>query len=209
MTENCPTFAANWVELADLLQVDRRSLQTWRKDPELQDYPRCRPDGRKDVEAWRVWIIAHNLKQRGAVDETPTNGEPVSLADWKKRREQLICTGLERKIQIAEGTLLVAADLEVSLGQLLSAIQSALSRFPSENARSLVGLKDPQEVQRRMEEYIDALLGQLQLTTYLDASATEADQHVGQHAIANLRPKFTMNPLDLEPRKKKSKRFRK
>ena len=55
-----PTVAENYVELAKLLGVTRRTLQNWRK---RADAPKPAANGFHEVAAWREFMRAHELKE--------------------------------------------------------------------------------------------------------------------------------------------------
>ncbi len=164
-------FASTLDELAQLLGVTRKSLQNWRdpaKRPDLVGkLPTPRADGRHDVAAWSRAMVEHGLA-RADEDEDLSNVEPRTVTDWKRYREELLCKRLERDIEKDDDKLLVAAELEVPVGQLLAALQAALSQFPAASARFLLGIKDAHEAQRRLQVEIDAVLSQLNLALYIE-----------------------------------------
>src|SRR5262245_35776859 len=60
-------YARNAVHLAAILDVDRKTVQRWRK---IEGNPGVRPDGRYHVPSWRAWKLA---RQGGG-----TEGEELS-----------------------------------------------------------------------------------------------------------------------------------
>lgn len=173
-------FAPNWDTLADQLGCDRRSLYSWRNDPRYQpDAPADRADGRKEVAAWKQWMIRHGLKRADEhvdpdgfdLEDEDGAGEGGEVlhpprvagkdADWKRAisAEKFERARMERwKL---EGILLVAAELEVPLGAMLAAVQTKLMQFPDTAARRVKGLRDEAECADALRDEIDALLRDL------------------------------------------------
>jgi hypothetical protein len=163
-------FAATWDDLAQRLGVSRKSLQNWRDRPELKGrLPRPQADGRHDVAAWAKAMVDHGLARadEDVVDENAV-GKPKSVRDWKAYREELMCREIERKIARGDGTLLVAADLEVALGQFLAGISTALTHLPGSAARFLVGIRDIHVVQAKLQSEIDTVLLRLNAARFLE-----------------------------------------
>lgn len=219
-------YAQTWDDLAQRLGVTRRAIQDWRNDPRYApDEPKPRADGRHNVTAWAEFMLRYGLKQ---ADESQmlsdiTDAErPRTVQDWKARREELTCNKLELGIEREKGTLLVAAELEVAIGQMLSGIATALLHFPGATARFLVGIKDVHLLQQRlttemnavlqrlngarfMEECIPEVVGELPIgtddTRQLVIEATrEALRRIGRRAVEPYVPKSSeLTPPESEP----------
>ncbi|MEQ1862790.1 MAG: hypothetical protein ABMA13_22950 [Chthoniobacteraceae bacterium] len=179
-------FAPTWDELADRLGTTRRSLQDWRKDPRYApDCPKPQADGRLDVAAFAEWMVRHGLAradERVAGDDEDA-GDDVdvihpprlsgSQSDWTKAvlSEKHASARLDR--QTKEGTLLVAADLEIPLGSAFAAIQVKLAQFPATTARVVAGRRDVAEVEELLRGEMDIVLGELHGAGYLDTVPAE------------------------------------
>ena len=184
-------FAKTWDELAQRLSTTRRSLQTWRADPRYApDAPRPEADGRLDVAAFAEWMVRHALA--GADAEVQASGithhstlntqlseviEPPPLGgsqtDWTKAvlHEKHASARLDR--QTKEGTLLVAAELEIPLGVTFAAIQVKLAQYPATAARSAAGRRDVGEVEDILRGEMDIVLADLHGAAYLDLIPAE------------------------------------
>jgi hypothetical protein len=172
-------YAQTWDELARRLSVSRESIKNWRNREKAGELPRSLPipraDGHHDFAAWADCMVRYQLA-RADKDVDPdvwTRGDDEGLrtvTDWKKEREQIMCTQFERSIAKGDGVLLVAADLEVPLGATFAAIQTKLSQFPSRVARYVKGLRDEQEVEDRLRDKIDADLRDLQSGGFIETS---------------------------------------
>lgn len=168
-------FAANWEELARLLGVSRRAIQDWRGRLDLKDkLPLPRADGRHDVAAWSACLIEHGLARADeSVDPDDLPPERRTVRDWKEYREQLMCSKLEREIAREDEKLLVAAELEVAVGQLLAGIGTALNHLPGSAARFVVGLRDVHAVQVKLQSETDSILQRLHAAAYLEDCIAE------------------------------------
>jgi hypothetical protein len=175
-SESDLNFVRNWDDLAQALNVSRKSVQNWRNREDLRsakDFPRPRPDGRHDVGAWRRFMIAHELNRADEEVEGSGDGERKSVRDWKIYREELQCQEIERRIAKGDDLLLVATDLEVPIGATFATIQTKLSQFPSRVARFMLQLRDEASAEERLRDEMDAVLMDLNLARYLDGAAAE------------------------------------
>jgi hypothetical protein len=160
-------FAGSWDELAKILSdrsgvsITRRAIQEWRRDPRYEDkYPEDRPDGRKDVNAWIVFMRRFGLKAADEVvdpDEIPE--ERRTIRDWKEYREQLACREAERRIARGDNLLLVATELEVPMGATFVTINSKLAQFPGRAARFMVMKRDEAEAEQTLRDGISVRSG--------------------------------------------------
>jgi hypothetical protein len=172
------TFVSTWNELAQQLGVTRRALQDWRdplKRPDLAEkWPRPQADGRHSVTAWFNFIVEHGLARADEdVDPEDLPPERRTVRDWKQRREELLCAKLERDIAREDELLLIAAELEMAVGQLLSGLSTALNHLPGSAARFVTGLRDPHAVQAKLQVEVDAVLQRLYAARYIDQSIAE------------------------------------
>lgn len=190
-------YVGTWDELARALGVTRRAIQEWRNDPrhrpEIEKRRSLleRADGRHQVAAWRQLMIDLQLKRGAAaadVEIDPENagddeGEGIirpppvggSQAQWNVAIAALDHRKKENLIGIQEGTLLVAADLEVPLGATFAAFQNKSAQFAARVARYVVGLRDVGEVEERLRDEMDADLSELHSARYaIDGAVAEA-----------------------------------
>ena len=85
-TSQAPTVAENYVELANILGVTRRSLQNWRKS---KDAPKPAANGFHEVAAWREFMKRNDLEGASGMTETETALRARKLLaeveDWELR----------------------------------------------------------------------------------------------------------------------------
>lgn len=156
-----------WAELAEVLGVNRVTLARWRVDERYAD--NCPKT--KDVKPWQTWMKMQGLVARHA--EVEDENKPRTIAEWKIEREKITCATLELKLRQAEGKLIVAAGLEVAVGQLLAGVATALGHFAGANARFLVGIKDPHTMQERLDDAINSVLLRIHAADYMHAEAVQ------------------------------------
>jgi hypothetical protein len=172
-------FARTWGELATRLEVSRRMIQEWRNDPRYKEHiPPDRDDGRHDVTAWLQFMVSFRLarKDQDVVDEeNEESGNLVqppavggSERDWSKAERFLRVKKLERELQTLDGTLLVAAELELPLGATFVAMTNKLTQFPERVAPQVVGFSDVQEVMGILRGEIESDLRDLNAASYLE-----------------------------------------
>ena len=58
--EKSVRYAKTIVELADILGVNRKTIDRWRK---MKGSPKSKPDGRQDISKWRQFIKKNGLKE--------------------------------------------------------------------------------------------------------------------------------------------------
>ena len=174
-------YVQTWDDLAQQLGVTRRIIQEWRKDPRYSAAcPPDKADGRKEVAEWQRFMVRFGLKradeqiefdggQGGEEDDGIQRPPPVagSQAQWNVAIAAQEYRKKDNALGIQEGTLLVAAELEVPIGSLLAVIQQKNAQFPARVARYLVGRRDEQEVEERLRDEMDADLMDLQRPSFL------------------------------------------
>lgn len=166
-------FVRNWDDLAQALEVSRKSVQNWRSREDLrgaQDFPRPRPDGRHDVAAWRRFMLAHGLNRAGdAVPGDELNGEGVlPKTHWDRLRAQI---GFEREAFAFEADKLKhieVAQISAAVGQMLAGFRTALNNLPASAARWVIGLRDFHQVKDKLQSEVDAVLQSLGRCEYLE-----------------------------------------
>lgn len=193
-------YVGTWDDLAAALgkaiggTVTRKAIQNWRNDPRFRDVilERAklleRADGRHCVAEW-LRLMADLQLKRGAADAAsePENagdaeGEgiirPPPVGGTRVQWDLAIAALDHRKksnaLGVAEGSLIVAAALEVPLGAMLATFQMKGAAFPSRVASRLTGLRDAGEIEDRLREELDADFADLQFASYLAEDAVAA-----------------------------------
>jgi hypothetical protein len=197
------SYVGTWDDLAAALgkaiggTVTRRAIQDWRNDPRYRPeiekrWPQLeRADGRKCVAEWLRLMADLNLKRGAASADEEIDPENAGdeegqgiirpprvggrQSEWTIAIAALDHRKKENAVRVQEGSLLVAADLEVPLGATFATIQTKLAQFPARVARYLVGLVDVSEVEDKLRDELDADLGDLHAAGYTaDDAVAEA-----------------------------------
>lgn len=148
--ESLPKFAKNQVELAKCFQVDRKTIQRWRKE---EGFPPPVSNGKWDVEATHVWI-----KENHKIDVH--EDEEEDLHDLKIRQLRLICEKLEHELKVKRGDYTLNDDVERWVSQMVHETKVVLLGIPAKLAPAVAGL-EPAEAEARIKEEIDIALNQL------------------------------------------------
>jgi hypothetical protein len=143
-------FTQNAVELASILDVDRRTIQRWRK---IEGNPGVRPDGRYHVPSWRAFKISRQGND--------SSGEGLSQPQLKARQILLQNQKLEFQLALLRREYVPACEVEKWGGELGSAIRKVVSAIHL-SAPSVVGLSVA-EAEARLKETEDEILQQLHL----------------------------------------------
>jgi hypothetical protein len=143
-------FVQNAVELASILDVDRKTIQRWRK---IEGNPGIRPDGRYHVPSWR----AFKLMRQGA----DSSGDGLSQSQLRARQILLQNQKLEFQLSLLRREYVPASELEKWGGELGSAIRKVVSTIHL-CAPSVVGVSVA-EAESRLKEVEDEILQQLHL----------------------------------------------
>lgn len=117
-----PRFAKNYVQLAEILGVDRRTLQTWRKE---SDSPKSKTNGKHDVEAWLAFQRKHG-KKGGEPQEEPSDlpSEPI----LKRKKLALFCQEKEMQLAVRRGELIEVALVREDWARKCAAANSLLRK---------------------------------------------------------------------------------
>jgi hypothetical protein len=142
-------FAKNQVELAQVLGVERKTVQRWRK---VSGNPGVRPDGRYHVPSWREWKLARD-------EGDPTEG--LSQSQLRARQILLQNQKLEFQLALLRREYVPAAEVEKWGGELGTAIRKVVSTIHL-CAPSVVGVSVA-EAEARLKEVEDEILQQLHL----------------------------------------------
>lgn len=120
-------FCQNFHELAGLLNVDRKTINRWKKQ---KGAPEARADGRHDVAAWRQFKSTRKAGIRDGDDELP--GE-------RNRKEKLQNDKLAVQIEILKKEWVPVASVEADVGQMVLQAKSVLLGLPAALAPQVVG----------------------------------------------------------------------
>jgi hypothetical protein len=142
-----PTVAANYVELAKILGVTRRTLQNWRK---RKDAPKPMANGFHDVQAWREFMARNDLHGESAVSD-----EETSL-----RARKLLAEVEEKELRVAvkKGEYVALSEVRETWTKLISRAKDLLrNKFEMELPPILSGL-DATGIQAECRRAIDEVL---------------------------------------------------
>lgn len=158
-------WAKNQVELAEVLGVDRKTIQRWRK---VGGNPGKQSDGRYNIPAWKEFarLRGHALDDDGGLNQTSLKARQILLQNMK----------LEFEISILRKEHVSVVDVEKWGGELGAAIRKVVMQL-RKLAPTLTGLTAP-EIEKRL---LDAELSVMQQLHTLDAHV--ADMKAG--VIAN------------------------
>lgn len=142
-------FAKNAVELAELLDVDRRTIARWRK---VDGNPGVRPDGRYHVPSWRAFkSVRQGEDEAGGLSQTQLKARQILLQNQK----------LEIQIAVLRREYMPVTDVEKIGGELGTAIRKVISQIHL-CAPTVVGVSVA-EAEARLKEIEDEILQQLHL----------------------------------------------
>jgi hypothetical protein len=140
-------FAKNYVELANVLGVHRRTLQAWRK---LVGCPAPRPDGRLLISEWQEFMVT---KDQSAASSGPQDSEELKarkLLAEVEERELKVAIRRGEYVQIDE----VAREWTTRAGKAVSLLRN---KFESELPPILAGMQAA-EIQAEARKAIDEVL---------------------------------------------------
>ncbi len=136
----------NQVALANVLRVERKSVQRWLK---IAGNPGHKADGRFDVVAWRKWVRQHGRKDGSDLDKNQLQATNILLQNQK----------LEFKLAILRRDYVPAHLVQQWGGELGAAIRKVVTQIHL-IAPSVVGLPVP-DAETRLKEVEDEILDQL------------------------------------------------
>jgi hypothetical protein len=146
--ETLPKFAKNQVELAKCFQVDRKTIQRWRKE---EGFPPPVSNGKWDVEATHAWI-----KENHKIDVHDED----DLHELKIRQLRLICEKLEHELKVKREDYTLNEEVQRWVSQMVHEAKVVLLGIPAKLAPAVAGL-EPAEAEARIKEEIDIALNQL------------------------------------------------
>jgi len=144
------TVAENFVDLARILGVTRRTIQNWRRK---SDAPKPAANGFHDVAAWREFMQRHDLKS----DATATDEETAL------RARKLLAEVEERELRLAvkKGDYVSIEEVRQTWTRLVGRAKELLrNKFENELPPILSGL-DATAIQEESRRAIDEVLGVL------------------------------------------------
>ena len=142
-----PSFARNFVELAEFLGATRQSITTWKK---RKDAPQAAANGLHDVAAWREFMKRHDLK----------GAEPGTDFDTALRARKLLAEVEERELKVAvrKGLYVAMEDVRQEWTRIAGRVTSLLrNKFENELPPILSGL-DATGIQEENRKAIDEVL---------------------------------------------------
>ena len=135
-------FAKTIVELSEILGVNRKTIDRWRK---LKGSPKPCSDGRHKVSKWRDFVRKHDLK------------EPDSPEDDELKTRKLLAEvkQAEIKLKVMEGTYVPIEKVREVWMSHIGQVRSILeSRFLNELPPLLTTL-DAIQIREKMQEVLD------------------------------------------------------
>lgn len=139
-------FAANQVELAAALGVDRKTIQRAMKMP---GHPEARADGRHEIAAWRTFLQGTGAIASDDVDTVKEKARNLVLKNQKLEAENAI---LRRSWKPVEEIERWGADIGAGVRKTICQLHRI--------AQSISGLSTP-EIEIRLKEKEDEILAQL------------------------------------------------
>lgn len=146
-------WAKNQVELAKLLECERKSIQRWLKE-DGNDCPGKRADGRYNVAAWKLWIAKSGRKVR--TSSTASKGD-LEMEGLRLKNEKMALENMVRN-----GELMHVDEVCKVLTEMLSAAVQRARQVKHSLAPSVIGLSQPEAIKRIGHE-VDEVLNELAL----------------------------------------------
>lgn len=152
-------FAKNQTELARELDVDRKTIQRWRKQ---EDFPEPKADGRWDIVAVREWR------------EQTRNYEPEekSRSEGEARRVWLQVEKLEHELEVSRGKYIEIEEACAEIARLVAVTKSQLASLGNKLAPIVVGMATA-DAAERIDSEIDAALASLNKNILQEAVAND------------------------------------
>jgi hypothetical protein len=143
---------ALWVEtqqdLADELEIDRRSVIRWSKEP---GFPR-KTKGKYNVPACRQWMADNGKTSSLGKEEAPPMKYELEL-----RKLTAVCERLELEHQIKLGQYHLNTDCALWVGKAMTAVRTILLSLPPKMAPTLE-MRAKEECEALLREAIDEAL---------------------------------------------------
>jgi hypothetical protein len=140
---NAKAWANDQVELADILGIDRKSVQRWRK----LGAPDAESNGRWNVAAWKAWMKANG---KHGVDGDDTPEKQQLEAKWLLLRNEK----LEVEIGVLRGDYVKVVEVEAFIRSMVTEARKVFEQGRLTLPPALVGLSAV-EIQNRITAWID------------------------------------------------------
>lgn len=143
-------WASNQVELADVLGVERKTIQRWLK---INGCPQARSDGRFNVQEFREWASKTGRK----ISEDDPMEERNKL---EVRRLRTICERLDLELAVAKETYTANDEVTKGIYRMIGSARKVLSAMPAQLAPQVVGMSIP-DAEQRIREHVDSAMKHL------------------------------------------------
>lgn len=154
-----PAHVSTYQDLAKELGVTPRAINQWKQKHD--DWPKAKADGRHEVEAWKEWMLKHNLNDSAdlaAEDESTGDGDVpdgLSVAGYKAIQEKQKARILKQKADLQAGKLLDRHEVEKRLGSMLTSFRKALDGIAPRVAKIISGKMDYERKVEIVQHEID------------------------------------------------------
>lgn len=145
------TYAKNQVELAEIMQVDRKTVQRWLK---VKGCPAARPDGRYSVLEWKTWAESTGRKVADSDDFESERGR------LEVRRLRTICERLDLELETTKGNYTHNDEIKRRVYRMVGSSRKILGAIPAQAAPQVVGMTIP-EAEAFLKEQIDDAMRRL------------------------------------------------
>jgi hypothetical protein len=146
--EEGPIFVETQQELADELEIDRRSVIRWSREGGA---PR-KVKGKYDVAAWRTWMA-----DTGKTSSLPAEPPSPMKAELELRKLKAQCERLELENNIRLGQYHLNSDCQLWVGKAMTAVRTILLALPSKMA-PVVEMRPKEECEPLLRDAIDEAL---------------------------------------------------
>ncbi len=143
-------WAKNQVELADILGVERKTIQRWLK---IKGCPQARSDGRYSIPEFREW--ASKTGRKIAEDDPDDERNKLEV-----RRLRTICERLDLELEIARGNYTANDEVAREVFRMVATAKKVLEQMPSTLAPQVVGMKVA-EAEKRIKDQVDEVIRKL------------------------------------------------
>jgi len=141
---NVTSYAKNQSELAKHLNVNRKTIQRWKKDP---TFPKEKPDGRYSIREVIEWKDLHGARA----------GDLVSKESEQIRSMMLQNEKLEIQVGILRGEYTPNVDIDQQVSEMVQQAKRELLSLPSSLAPQVVGQSIAEAEKIIKQGVVDAL----------------------------------------------------
>lgn len=156
-------FAENQVELAEMLGVERKTIQRWLK---RKDAPGKQSNGSFDVLTWREY--ARRVGRKDSYGEDDLDAQQARAKNILLQNEKL-----EFQIGILKRQYVATADVEQWTGDMIAQAKKVLLSGPAALAPQVVGVMIP-EAERLLRDWLHEAMSQLAVKPLGEKEAHEA-----------------------------------